>query len=188
MDDAHGAGVIGRTGKGSLEHAKVSRQRIIQTITLSKAFGAYGGAILGPKQLRKKIFEKSSLFIGSTPIPLPLAAAALAGLQIIRRDSSLRKRLLKNINYVRLKLHESGVTLPATPGPIIAIITTSVGECARFSGQLLRAKIFPPLVRYPGGPAGGYFRFVISREHNWEQLHELVKALTRRAGRVRELL
>ena len=51
VDDAHGAGVIGRTGKGSLEHAKVSRQRIIQTITLSKAFGAFGGAILGPKPL-----------------------------------------------------------------------------------------------------------------------------------------
>src|SRR5439155_13186649 len=47
VDDAHGAGVLGRTGKGSLEHAGVTRRRIIQTTTLSKAFGAYGGAILG---------------------------------------------------------------------------------------------------------------------------------------------
>src|SRR5438132_13837051 len=84
VDDAHGAGVLGAKGKGSLEYWNVSRRRIIQTITLSKAFGVYGGAILGTPQLRKKIFEKSSIFVGSTPVPLPLATAAVAALEVLR--------------------------------------------------------------------------------------------------------
>src|SRR5205823_9551281 len=82
VDDAHGAGVLGQTGQGSLQHAGVSRRRIIQTITLSKAFGAYGGAILGTARLRRKILNRSQIFVGSTPLPLPLANAALEGIRI----------------------------------------------------------------------------------------------------------
>ena len=86
MDDAHGAGVLGRTGKGALEHAGVSRRRIIQTVTLSKSFGAYGGAILGTARLRQRILDRSRMFVGSTPLPLPLANAALAGVRILKAD------------------------------------------------------------------------------------------------------
>jgi len=77
LDDAHGAGVLGKTGKGTAEYAGVSRRRIIQTVTLSKAFGVYGGAILATRRLREQIIARSRLFTGSTPLPLPLASAAL---------------------------------------------------------------------------------------------------------------
>ena len=90
VDDAHGAGVLGRTGKGAVEHAGVSRRRVIQTVTLSKAFGAYGGAILGTAKLRQRILDRSRMFVGSTPLPLPLANAALAGVRILQADKSLR--------------------------------------------------------------------------------------------------
>ncbi len=60
VDDAHGAGVLGKTGKGSIEHAGVGRRRMIQTMTLSKAFGTYGGAILGTTALRQRILEHSA--------------------------------------------------------------------------------------------------------------------------------
>src|SRR5207244_476425 len=156
------AGVLGAKGKGSLEYWNVSRRRIIQTITLSKAFGVYGGAILGTPQLRKKIFEKSSIFVGSTPVPLPLATAAVAALEVLRSDPILRKRLANNTDYVRQTLHDSGLHFPDTPGPIIAIFPATPRDAARFSRQLLRAKILPPFILYPGGPASGYFRFVIS--------------------------
>ena len=76
VDDAHGAGVLGRTGKGTPEHAGVSRRRIVQTVTLSKAFGAYGGAILCSARLRQRILDRSGMFVGSTPVPLPVANAA----------------------------------------------------------------------------------------------------------------
>mgnify|MGYP000411519777 CR=1 FL=1 len=71
VDDAHGAGTVGKTGRGSVEATAVNRSRIVQNITLSKAFGIYGGAVLCTKELRQKLTQ-SRLFIGSTPLPLPL--------------------------------------------------------------------------------------------------------------------
>src|SRR5882762_3709702 len=96
VDDAHGAGVLGQTGKGSLEHCGVDRRRFIQTITLSKAFGVYGGAILATTAVRRRILRHSSLFIGSTPVPLPLASAALEAVHILKTDHTLRRRLTQN--------------------------------------------------------------------------------------------
>jgi len=70
VDDAHGAGVLGNSGRGSLEHCGAHEgQRVIQTITLSKAFGTYGGAILASRPLRQRLATKSRLFAGSTPLP-----------------------------------------------------------------------------------------------------------------------
>ncbi|MGH7953980.1 MAG: aminotransferase class I/II-fold pyridoxal phosphate-dependent enzyme, partial [Limisphaerales bacterium] len=69
MDDAHGAGVLGKTGKGAPEFENVSRRQIIQCVTLSKAFGVFGGVILGMRDLREKILSRSRAFIGSTPLP-----------------------------------------------------------------------------------------------------------------------
>jgi 7-keto-8-aminopelargonate synthetase-like enzyme len=96
VDDAHGAGVLGKTGRGIPEHAGVGRSRVIQTITLSKAFGAYGGAILCDRALRQKILDRSHMFIGSTPLPLPLANAALCAVQILKSNSAHRRRLYRN--------------------------------------------------------------------------------------------
>jgi glycine C-acetyltransferase/8-amino-7-oxononanoate synthase len=177
VDDSHGAGVIGRTGKGSLEHAGVSGQRIIQTITLSKAFGAFGGAILSNSELRRQILARSQLFIGSTPPPLPLANAAMESIKILKTRHSLRARLAANLNYVRKKLRLSGLGLEETPGPIIALYPKAPRAISRLTRRLLQAGIFPPFIRYPGGPAGGYFRFVISSEHTRTQLDNLAEAL-----------
>src|SRR5207247_7980952 len=101
VDDAHGAGVLGKTGKGSLEHAGVNRRRIIQTVTLSKAFGVFGGAILCAPAVRRRILEHSHLFIGSTPLPLPLANAALQSIKLLRTDKGLKQRLLRNTDDVK---------------------------------------------------------------------------------------
>jgi len=179
VDDAHGAGVLGRTGKGTLEHCNVSRKRIVQTITLSKAFGAYGGAVLGTTRLRKEIFRKSPLFVGSTPVPLPLAASALAGVRVLKNDRSLRRRLTQNRDYVRKTLQDFGVELAATPGPILAFFPKNARDSGRWRKELLRTRIFPPFVRYPGGPAGGYFRFMISSEHTRGQLNSLIEVIAR---------
>jgi 8-amino-7-oxononanoate synthase len=177
VDDAHGAGVLGRTGKGSLEHAGVPRRRIIQTTTLSKAFGAYGGVILGTLDLRKKIFDRSQLFAGSTPVPLPLANAALQGLRILKTDQRLKERLVANTSYVRNALRHSSMATEGILGPIITIFPRSSRQTSRLSRQLLRSGIYPPFVHYPGGPAIGYFRFVISSEHRRAQLDALVNVL-----------
>ena len=179
VDDAHGAGVLGDTGKGTVEHAGVSRRRVIQTVTLSKAFCAYGGAILGSAQLRQQILDRSRMFVGSTPLPLPLANAALAGIGILEADCSLRQRLLGNTAYVKTALRAAGLPLDEAPGPIVPLLPRRPSETARLRRDLLAAAIYPPFIKYPGGPASGYFRFVISSEHSRSQLDALIKVLIR---------
>ncbi len=70
VDDAHGAGILGASGKGTLERAGVARSRIIHSATLSKAFGVFGGVVLGTRALRKKILA-TRLFAGATTLPPP---------------------------------------------------------------------------------------------------------------------
>jgi 7-keto-8-aminopelargonate synthetase-like enzyme len=177
VDDAHGAGVFGKSGRGTPEHAGISRRRVIQTITLSKAFGAYGGAVLCERALRRKILDRSHMFIGSTPIPLPLANAALYAVRILRSNSTLRQRLNGNSDYVKNALRKAGFPLPHAPGPIICLPELSERENHALRNALLKANIYPPFIKYPGGPATGYFRFVISSEHTREQLDNLLTIL-----------
>jgi 7-keto-8-aminopelargonate synthetase-like enzyme len=178
VDDAHGAGVLGRTGRGTLEEAGVDRRRIIQTVTLSKAFGAYGGAILGTAALRRGILEHSHLFAGSTPLPLPLARAAFEGVGLLQTDKHLKQRLEQNTAYVKGALRAAGLPLPETPGPIVPLPPLRDGAVAKLKRALLRAGIFPPFIHYPGGPASGYFRFVLSSEHTRAQLDTLIRVLS----------
>jgi 7-keto-8-aminopelargonate synthetase-like enzyme len=178
VDDAHGAGVLGKSGRGTPEHEGVSRRQIIQCVTLSKAFGVYGGAVLGTRDLREKILNRSHAFVGSTPLPMPLANAALTSLKIFRsRGAGLRARLNGNANYVKTALEQAGFKMPAMPGPIIPVHAKDERESLALKKHLLAAGILPPFLKYPGGDANGYFRFVISSEHNRAQLDILVKAL-----------
>jgi 8-amino-7-oxononanoate synthase len=183
VDDAHAAGVLGRHGRGSVEHLQLPREQIIQTITLSKAFGVYGGVILGPRWLRRRIIEHSGIFVGNTPLPLPLAAGALKALEIVRAQPGLRRRLAFNASYVKAMLQEGGFSLKEGPGPIIPIQPRSSAEAQRISRALLRAGIHPPLIQYQAGPTSAYFRFAISSEHEPGQLETLAKALCRAVAR-----
>ena len=196
LDDAHGAGVLGHTGKGTLEHARlldkklpggrrsgpVTRERIIQTITLSKAFGVYGGAILGTNALRQRVIRHSQQFIGSTPLPLPLACAALASLRVHAAGSQMRKRLRENADYLKGILRSAGLEIPELPGPIVYFLPRGPAQSRRLQAALLAAGIFPPFLRYPGGPTSGYFRFVISSEHTRTHLNAVAAAVLAVAG------
>jgi 7-keto-8-aminopelargonate synthetase-like enzyme len=178
VDDAHGAGTLGDTGKGAVEVAGVGHRRIIQTVTLSKAFGVYGGAILGTNALRDTIAGRSRLFVGNTPLALPLAGAALRAIELLKKDGRrLRERLAHNTNHVRTALREAGQHPAETPGPIIALNPRNNGEVTRLRRRLLAAGIYPPVVRYLGAPKDSYFRFAISSEHTRQQLDALAKVL-----------
>jgi 8-amino-7-oxononanoate synthase len=177
VDDAHGAGVLGARGRGAPEHCGVSRARVIQTITLSKAFGVFGGAVLGPAALKRAIIQKSRAFIGSTPLPPPLAAAALASVNLLRQNPQWRSRLHRRASALKQRLRNAGIPLPDHPGPIIQIVPRNSHDAARLSRRLLAASILPPFIDYPGGPPGGSFRFAISSEHTPAQLDALATAL-----------
>jgi len=178
VDDAHGAGVLGKTGRGTPEAAGVSRQRIIQTTTLSKAFGVYGGVILSARSLREKMVAGSSVLAGSTPLPLPLANAALQAVRILKQDPALRRRLQRNVEYVKNTLRAAGFPIPMTGAAVIAINPASPNQAKAMRKRLLAHGVFPSLIRYPGGPPQGYFRFAISSEHSRQQLDDLLLGIT----------
>jgi glycine C-acetyltransferase len=156
----------------------VNRKQIIQCITLSKAFGVFGGAILGTRKLREQILQRSRAFIGSTPLPLPLANAALQSLKILKaQGNKLRKQLNGNADYGKTALKKAGWDLPETSGPIVLLTPNGPAQTRDLKKQLLAAGIFLPFVKYPGGNANGLFRFAISSGHTQTQLNKLIKVL-----------
>ena len=176
-DDAHGAGVLGATGRGTLEWAGVGRKNIIQCATLSKAFGSYGGVVLAARAVREKILAHGRSFIGTTPVPPPLAGAALAALQILRREPARRKRLFAQLAWVRTRLRAAGWEIDETPGPIIRLPDLEDAAAAKLKARLLTAGIYPPFLKYSSASAQGIFRFVISSEHKPAQLENLTAVL-----------
>ncbi len=115
---------------------------------------------------------------GSTPLPLPLVAGVLAALEVMWQEGGAhRERVQANAALLRQKLRESGTVVADHPGPIFPIQVQT--EAARDSQRrrLLAAGIYPSFIRYPGGPAGGNFRFVISSEHTRPQVARLADAL-----------
>jgi len=176
VDDAHGAGTLGKSGRGAVELENLNRDRVVQNITLSKAFGVYGGAILCSHKVRETL-ASSRMFIGSTPLPLPLAFAAIQSVKIVRQNKGLRRRLEANTSFVKSALRKAGFLFADTPSPIVPLSMGHAKETARLKRALLMADILPPFINYHGGPAAGYFRFVISSEHKPQQLRMLIRTL-----------
>jgi 7-keto-8-aminopelargonate synthetase-like enzyme len=166
IDDSHGAGVLGAQGRGTPEHVGIPCDHIIQTTTLSKAFGCFGGAILASKEITDAVAAKSSVITGATPFPLSHAAAAIASTELLK-NSKLRESLQKNLQRLGLN----------TSVPIHAVFPASEKEQRHLIRGLLARGIFPPNIRYQNGPPEGYFRFAISSEHTRAQLDALADAL-----------
>jgi 8-amino-7-oxononanoate synthase len=177
IDDAHGAGTLGETGKGSVELEGLSRKQLIQTITLSKAFGVYGGAILCDQKVRADIFARSRMFVGNTPLPLPLANAAVTAVTVLKREKALRRRLNKNVQRIKDGLRKLGLPVQAGSSPIITVIPRDAAHSEGLRKSCHVNGVFPSFIKYPGGPENGYFRFVIASEHTPGQLDALLRAL-----------
>lgn len=174
VDDAHGGGVLGKNGQGTLAHENVRRGRIVQCITLSKAFGVFGGAVLASPALQRKIISESWIFKGSTPLPPPLAGAALMALKILRHEPQRRRRLEANTRWLRDVLRNAGWPMADLPGPIVRLPLLNAADVRLLKKQLLAADIYPPFINY-GTAAPGVFRFVISSEHTRPDLNRVAR-------------
>lgn len=173
VDEAHAGGVLGRRGRGSCELEGVLAGRLLRTVTFSKAFGVYGGAVLGSREMTSRIIEKSTIAAGNTPLPLPLAAGVVRALEIVREDASFRERLRAHARLLRETAGEPGGD---STNPIYSL-TLEPNEAERLKRRLLRAGIYPCFIRYPGGPEGGAFRFALSSEHTRGQVERLARVI-----------
>jgi 7-keto-8-aminopelargonate synthetase-like enzyme len=172
VDDSHGGGILGRKGRGTVELMGISRRNVIQTVTFSKAFGVYGGAVVGSRKIMEEIFAKSRIASGNTPLPPMFAGGVLTAMKYA--NPKRRKLLERNILHFQ---EIAGMPVPKYATPIVPVIPSSGQEASKLRRDLLAAGIYPCFIQYPGGPREGYFRFVISARHSKSEIEQLASVL-----------
>ncbi|MBI3991372.1 MAG: 8-amino-7-oxononanoate synthase [Candidatus Omnitrophica bacterium] len=186
IDDAHATGVLGKTGRGSLEHFGINLKdgsydnkiTVIQMGTLSKALGALGGYIAGSKPLTDYLRNKARSFIYTTALPPSVAASALTALKIIQSEPAIINKLRKNIAYLRKGLRSAGYNISEDETPIIPVILGESGAALRLSKALFENGIFAPAIRPPTVPKGeSRIRLSVTAAHKREHLDFVIESM-----------
>src|SRR5207247_1490352 len=146
-DDAHGTGVMGREGRGIAEHFGVEGRSLIQMGTLSKAVGAFGGFVTGPRDLIDYLVNRSEAFIYTTALPAAMAAAAYAALRIIQSEPERRAQLWMVRRRLYDGLGQMRFAVPASESPIIPLLVGDAEAALRLSEYLLSRGIYAPAIR-----------------------------------------
>ena len=178
VDDAHGTGVLGATGRGALEHFGMTpAEGLIQMGTLSKALGSLGGFVAGSHTLVDYLRNKARSFIYTTALPPPAAAAALAAIRVVQEAPALRQALWARQAQWTDGLTRLGLPLVARETPIVPILLGDPLRTMAVAAALRSAGIFAPGIRPPTGPAGqGRIRTTVMATHAARDLDEaLVK-------------
>ena len=178
IDDAHGTGVMGTTGRGTAEHFGVNPQDLIQMGTLSKAIATSGGYVAGPDSLKDYLINTSKAFIYTTAQPPAIAAGASAAIRIIQNEPARRERLWKNRDYLLATLRDMGFQLTDTHSPILPIIMKSPERALAMSQVLYEAGVYVPAIRPPTVPKNSSrLRLTVSSEHTQEQLEMVLRSI-----------
>lgn len=179
IDDAHGTGVMGATGRGTLEHWGVeSSANVLHMGTLSKALGASGGFITGTKDFIAYLVNSSRSFIYSTAPPPAMAAAAHTAIDLTQQEPERRARLWQNREHMYQGLIAMGCQLTKTESPILPIIINDPGLAVEMSKQLQQQGIYIPAIRPPTVPTGtSRLRITVTAEHSVEQIDAALAAI-----------
>lgn len=178
IDDSHGIGALGAGGRGVAARCLQRNPSVVLCGSLAKAFGVHGGFVAGSTEFCNAVRNHYDGFAGSTPLPPPLAAAAVAALDVMERDGAgLRRRMRANANFLRLNLQKRG--LPANEPGIPWVVLTGPDEyLQKGSAVLLECGIRAPFFKYPGaGGSGGWIRISVSALHTKSQMLQLMAAI-----------
>lgn len=188
VDDAHGTGVMGSTGRGTLEHCGVEHRIPFHMGTFSKALGCAGGYLAGSASFIQWLINTSRAFVYTTAPPPGVAAAAQAALNVLESDPGLRARLWKNREYLFAGLRRLGFRTAATVSPIMPLLIGDAERAAVFSQHLLEDGIYAPAIRPPTVPnSTSRIRITVTAAHTTEQLDEALAAIER-TGRAMRLV
>jgi 8-amino-7-oxononanoate synthase len=177
IDDAHGFGVLGKNGKGALEHFALTEGVDVQMGTLSKAAGSFGAYCCGKRNLIDLLINKSRSFIYTTALPPAVAAASHRAIQIIRDEPDRRKKLWQNAEYIRGQLDSLGFNTMASTTPIIPVLVKDAKLVVEFSKRLLDRGIFVAAIRPATVPAHtARLRLTVTCAHTLEDLRKTVAA------------
>ncbi len=176
IDDAHGFGVLGTQGRGSIESAQVP----IYMATLGKAAGVAGAFVAGSTDLIETLIQQARSYMYTTAMPAALAAAARVSLDILATEDWRRTHLFELVRFFRHEARLAGLPLMPSETPIQPLMLGSADQASAWSQALLQYKILVSAIRPPTVPQGqARLRITLSAAHTREQVEQLLTALTR---------
>src|SRR3989454_8817605 len=178
IDDAHAAGFLGTTGRGTHEYCGVMGKIDIITGTLGKALGgASGGYTSGRKKIVDLLRQRSRPYLFSNTIAPPVVAASLKALELLTASTELRDKLEENTKYFRTALAERGLTIKPGTHPIVPIMIGDAAKSQKFAARMLEKGVYVIGFFYPVVPHGtARIRTQVSAAHSREDLEFAVNA------------
>ena len=179
VDDAHGFGVLGPEGRGSVAAAGLGQAEVpILMGTLGKALGTAGAFVAGPEVLIESLIQFARPYIYTTAMPPALAEATRVALRIVREEPWRQERLAGLVQRFRHGAARLGLSLADSQTPIQALLLGSAERALRWSGVLARQGILVTAIRPPTVPAGSArLRITLSARHRPEQVEALLEVL-----------
>jgi glycine C-acetyltransferase len=190
VDDAHASGVLGRNGRGSVDHFNVHGKVDVQVGTLSKAIAALGGYVCGSRDLIDFLYHRARPFLFSTSHPPSVAATCIAAFDILQDEPERIERLWANTDYFKQQLTTAGFdiggrTTPASETPIIPIILGDGRKTMDFSKALFEQGLMATGIAFPTVPEGkARVRIIMTSEHTRQQLDTALEILTSTAKKM----
>ena len=179
VDDAHGLGVLGKTGKGTLEHFGLSSTDVpILMGTLGKAFGTFGAFVAGSEVLIETLIQQARSYIYTTALPPAVAEATRVSLRLVQKDNTQREKLAGLIQRFREGTRQLGLTLMDSVTSIQPLIVGDTEHAVAMSNTLLERGILVSAIRPPTVPTGtARLRFTLSAAHTETQVDQLLDTL-----------
>ena len=191
VDDAHASGVLGRNGRGSIDHFNAHGKVDIQVGTLSKAIGSLGGYVCGSRDLIDYLYHRARPFLFSTSHPPSVAASCIAAFDILESEPERIERLWSNTRYFKDQLAQAGFDIggrstPASETPITPIILGDGRATMDFSKALFDAGVMATGIAFPTVPEGkARVRTIMTSEHTRAQIDQALEtfvAVAKKSG------
>jgi 8-amino-7-oxononanoate synthase len=179
VDDAHGFGVLGATGRGSLEHHGLApKDPVILMCTLGKALGTFGAFVAGTADVVESLIQEARTYIYTTALPAAVAEATRTSLQVLREDPSGRQRLHALVERFRSGALQLGLAVSDSRTPIQPLMMGGAARANAAAVTLRAAGFLVPAIRPPTVPEGSArLRITLSAGHTFEQVDRLLEAL-----------
>jgi glycine C-acetyltransferase len=190
VDDAHASGVLGRNGRGSVDHFGCHGRVDVQVGTLSKAIGALGGYVCGSRDLIDFLYHRARPFLFSTSHPPSVTATCIAAFDLLEEEPERIDRLWENTRYFKAELGRAGfdiggVTTPASETPITPIIVGDGRRTMDFSKALFDAGVMATGIAFPTVPEGkARIRTIMTSEHTRDQIDQALDILDKTARKL----
>lgn len=185
VDDAHSSGVLGRNGRGTIDHFGLHGRVDIQVGTLSKAVGVLGGYVCGSKDLIEFLYHRARPFLFSTSHPPAVTAACLAAFDILENEPERIDALWANTRYFKEALARIGFSTGRSETPITPIMVGETAATHEFSRALFEEGVFATGIGFPTVPQGkARIRTIVTATHTHPQLDRALEILERVARRL----